>query len=135
MHAFSKFFVVKLRLSATLSMGVLPVRAVAVSTAAGTFLWLLGFPKWPVFLCSLLGFMGLGGLQFCRLVYHTLPRDRIYGEQVLPIVTVLYTIINHMQMLSINTLHGCEISVLIRAPSNMHVPAALVAMGLHPESS
>lgn len=52
-----------------------PVRAVVVSTVAGGFLWFIGFPKWAAFLFSFLGFLGMGGLQYGRIVYRTFPRD------------------------------------------------------------
>ena len=54
---------------------VFPSRAVFVSSVAGSILLLVGFPKWAALTISFLGFLGMGGLQYCRLVYRTLPRD------------------------------------------------------------
>ena len=45
------------------------------AAAAGTVLAFAGFPKWTAALVSVFGFLGLGGLDYIRLVYRTLPRD------------------------------------------------------------
>lgn len=54
---------------------VFPVRAAVVSTATGSFLFLIGFQAWAVILFGFLGFLIMGGLQFLKMVYRTFPRD------------------------------------------------------------
>jgi len=54
---------------------VFPGKALVGAAAAGTFLAFAGFPKWTAGLMSLFGFLGLGGWEYIKLVYRTLPRD------------------------------------------------------------
>ena len=54
---------------------VFPRRALVVSSFTGCFLWFMGFPKWAAFVFSFLGFLGMGGLKYCKLIYRTLPTD------------------------------------------------------------
>lgn len=71
-----------------------PVRAVVVSTVAGGFLWFIGFPKWAAFLFSFLGFLGMGGLQYGRIVYRTFPRD-LWWALIWVVVYVVFYISIH----------------------------------------
>jgi len=52
-----------------------PLRAFYTTVAVAAFLYFIGFPLWPVALFSFLGFLGMGGLAYLKLVYRTLPRD------------------------------------------------------------
>ena len=54
---------------------VFPGKALLGAATAGTVLLVAGYPKWVAAILSFLGFLGLGGMEYCKLVYRTLPRD------------------------------------------------------------
>lgn len=70
-------------------MSMYPVKAAAVSTAAGLLLWLIGFATWAIILFCFLGFLGMGGLQFFRIVYRTFPHDLWMAKTVVKLISLL----------------------------------------------
>lgn len=50
-------------------------KALVGGVATGSFLWLFGFPGWAAMAFGTMGFLGMGGLKFAKLVYKTFPRD------------------------------------------------------------
>ena len=55
-----------------------PLKAVIGGVAATVFLWLFGFPPWAALLFGTMAFLGMGGVQYIRLVARTLPMDLWY---------------------------------------------------------
>ena len=52
-----------------------PRKGVIGGVAAAVFLWLFGFPPWAALLFGTMAFLGMGGLQYIRLVVKTFPTD------------------------------------------------------------
>ena len=52
-----------------------PGKGLLVGAVTGSFLYLAGFPEWFALAFAALGFLGMGGLHYCKLVVKTLPRD------------------------------------------------------------
>lgn len=52
-----------------------PSRGAVVGVVVTVFLWLIGFPVWLASLFGLMGFLGMGGLQYAKLAVRTLPMD------------------------------------------------------------
>ena len=55
-----------------------PRKEVIGGVAANVFLWLFGFPPWAALLFGTMAFLGMGGLEYFRLVMKTLPKDLLY---------------------------------------------------------
>ena len=52
-----------------------PSRGALVGIVVTFFLWTIGFPVWLASLFGLMGFLGMGGLQYVKLAIKTLPMD------------------------------------------------------------
>jgi len=52
-----------------------PTRGLVIGIIATVFLWMIGFPAWVAGLFGTMGFLGMGGLVFVKLVIKTLPTD------------------------------------------------------------
>ena len=52
-----------------------PSKGLLVGAVTGSFLYLVGFPGWVAVAFGVLGFLGMGGLHYSKLVVKTLPRD------------------------------------------------------------
>ncbi len=54
---------------------VFPRKGVLVALVTTVVLVLIGFPLWIASLFGLMGFLGTGGLQYCKLFIRTFPVD------------------------------------------------------------
>jgi len=52
-----------------------PGKGLLVGAVTGSFLYFVGFPGWVAVAFGVLGFLGMGGLHYSKLVVKTLPRD------------------------------------------------------------